>query len=429
MRHVVLGCNTQIGVALSRVLGTLDGFDIILCSPNGKIPKGIAVDRVSAAAADILDPYTLLDIFQEGDIVYNAQVLDDKDDFDDVEFSNHLGLINLLGIATISKVRRLVTYLPGIRGWDVPFEVTENAAQGNPSEYHSITNRAIELIGNYRDGEKFGWSDKQLVQWIEFRDGKDSSSTNTEISNKSSEPNPSASPPLIGMPQPASGPTPPVLSSGPTPPVIGLPQAPSLGPTSPPELSPAIEEEVIEDEEIIEEEVVEIDLDRVEILVAMTGRLFGAFDMDLTKNFCECVRLERMTIIGKWNNQISWLVPEDAARAILIMGDSTVEPDIYNIFSFTASPMEILAELDKQNYSTLKLRKRSMFFARIRNNICKKLSKLHLCRPRSFDHILKFNMMQVLNQDHAINKWDWEPKFDLKSATENALNWYINHVI
>ena len=69
-------------MALSRVLGTLDGFDIILCSPSGTIPKGIAVDRVSAAHADILDPYTLLDIFQEDDIVYNAQILDDKDDLE-----------------------------------------------------------------------------------------------------------------------------------------------------------------------------------------------------------------------------------------------------------------------------------------------------------------------------------------------------------
>ena len=411
---MVLGCNTQIGVALSRVLGTLDGFDIILCSPSGKIPMGIAVDRVSAAAADILDPYTLLDIFQEDDIVYNAQVLDDKDDLDDVEFTNHLGLINLLGIATISKVKRLVTYLPGIRGWDVPFGATEGAVHNNPSKYHNITNRAIELIRNYREGEKFGWSDKQLVQWIEFRDGKE-------------EPE-NINPKVPSVTRPVA---PALSSSGPTPPTIGLPQAPSLDENSPPEISPATaeEEEIEGEEEEIIEETIEIDLDRVEIVVALTGRLFGAFDMELTKNLCECVRLERMTIIGKWNKPISWIVPEDAARAILIMSDHTVEPDMYNVFSFTATPMEILTELDSQNYSKLKIRRRSVFFARIRGSICQKLSLMHLCKPKPFDRILNFNTTQVLNQDHAIDKWDWEPKFNLKIAVKNALNWYINHVI
>lgn len=422
---MVLGCNTQIGVALSRVLGTLDGLDIILCSPSGKIPMGIAVDRVSAAAADILDPYTLLDIFQEDDIVYNAQVLDDKDDLDDVEFTNHLGLINLLGIATISKVKRLVTYLPGIRGWEVPLDATENTIHNNPSQYHKITNRAIELLSNYKEGKKFGWSDKQLVQWIEFRDGKEDTQNANPIDSTVSEPvapTTGPTPPSIGLPQ---------APSGPTPPNIGLPQPPSLDTDSPTEISPAppVGEDIdVEVEEIIEE-TIEVNLDRVEIVVALTGRLFGAFDMDLTKNFCECVRLERMTIIGKWNRQISWIVPEDAARAILIMGDLTVEPDIYNIFSFTASPIQILSELDSQNYSTLKLRKRSMFFARIRGKLCHKLSLIHLCKPKSFDQILKFNITQVLNQDLAISKWDWEPKFNLKSATENALSWYINHVI
>jgi nucleoside-diphosphate-sugar epimerase len=136
-----------------------------------------------------------------------------------------------------------------------------------------------------------------------------------------------------------------------------------------------------------------------------------------------------MTIIGKWNKPISWLTPEDAARAILIMSDPSVKPDYYNIFSFTASPLEIISELDSQNYSTLKLKKRSLFFAKIRHKLCQSLSKLRICKPQPLDRILKFNMTQVLNQDLAISKWDWEPKFDLKNATENALNWYINHVI
>ncbi len=167
----------------------------------------------------------------------------------------------------------------------------------------------------------------------------------------------------------------------------------------------------------------------VEIVAARIGRLFGRYDKGLSAELCEIVRSTRWTVIGNLDAKISWITPEDAARAILIMGDSTVKRGMYNVHSFTTTTLDIVNTLSRINYSKMNITYKSLKLARYKLKICKYLSRFKLCKPKPLDKWYRFSCNQVFSMAKAQRVWEWEPFAELEQTCKETLNWYINYMV
>lgn len=432
MRHVIIGTNTLIGASIVRVLESIGGQEIVSCNPNGDEPEGVTGKNIQIEKADNLDPYSLMEILQKDDIVYNAQILENEDsDFDTSELHHNVGWINLLGIATHKKVRKIITYIPQLLGWKVSLNAVEDTIQENSSPYQLSLIEMINIAKKYWSGEDYGWSidySRDLAEAMV----KNESLQNNELSNsKEKDPaNPSVSsgpvPPNIGGPISPAG-SPISSSSGPQPPSINGPQPPSFGsPGSPQEIDD--EKKQVKKDEINEKEKEEEE-ERIPLVIARIARFFGSFDHYISQSFCQAVRLQRISIVGKVKNPISWCNPVDGGRSMIIMGDKKIQDGQYFINGFNATPIDILRALDNVNHSTIKITHKPLIFAKMKYNFKKLINKIGLKQTLEYSKLVKLNNLQQFNDQNARESWGWKERWDLESTTKETLNWYVNHVL
>ncbi|MHA2169055.1 MAG: hypothetical protein ACXACX_11980 [Candidatus Hodarchaeales archaeon] len=408
MRHVILGSNTLVGSSIIRVLESLDEPDIIACNPMATVPDSISGKNVTVVKADTIDPYSLMEVLQEGDIVYNTQILENEDAIsEDADLQHVIGWINLLGIATHRKVGKIICYTPQLLGWKVIPNSTEESSFQKSSSYHKSIQELLRITKQYWDGEDFGWSVNSIQDLL----SKTQSPSEDEDSNGE----------LV-----ASGPVP--KSSGPTPPKIEGPQAPVGLPTPPvvtPEPSEEAEsesEEVLADDEVLVEE-------RIPVLIARIARLFGPFDRDVTETFCRAIRLQRISVVGKINAPISWCNPNDAGRAMIMLSDKDIEQGQFLINGFNATPIEILEALDRVNHSSIKMKRQLLIIRKFKHYMLEALGKVGINYNSKYSKLVKLNVTQLFDDQLARNTWGWTPRWDLDSTAKESFNWYVNHVL
>ncbi|MHA2251638.1 MAG: hypothetical protein ACXAD7_14840 [Candidatus Kariarchaeaceae archaeon] len=432
MRHVILGSNTLMGASIVRVLETLGGHEIIACSPTGEMEEGIISRSQEVIKVDNLDPYSLMDVLKEGDIVYNAQILEDEDvSTAESDLYHSIGWINLLGIATHKKIGKIVGYMPQLLGWKTPLNSMENTKSEKTTPYQRSLIEMLNISGKYWNSEDYGWSDDLIQDLVDK-----SVLTNTSESDpQSSAP---TSPASSGPQAPSSGPTPPALSgpqapsSGPTPPALSGPQAPSSGPTPPvssgPQAPSSPAELTLKEEDGGRDEQ-QSAIDRIPLVIARVARFFGPHDNVVTREFCRAVRLQRIEVVGKINKQVSWINPMDAARALIIIGDNPITEGQFLINGFNASPIELLTSLDQLNHSQITIKHRSLFLEKIKYQVNRLLKTFRLSKGRNLSELLRLNCAQLFDDQLARETWGWKPRFGMRETAKESLGWYVSHVI
>lgn len=475
MRHVVFGADTTIGSAIIRILSTLGVKQIIACSTTGHVPDGVDKRRIDDRIVDLLDAYSIYDLLEEGDIVYNTQIVDDDTaEFGEASLYNNVGLINLLGIATQAQVKRIVTYLPQQMGWDIPDNSDEETLPQNSSPMHRSLKQSLKIIKSYHEGEDYGWNPENLAKFIR---SAEETSKSTEASedgplgdelNETGSNNNKSGPKGPQMSSPSSGPKLSTPSSGSSLSGPKMPNTtesgPSTGPKMPTQLSNSQEtvsgpqlsagpkpstpqsdttpnstqetnntsttvEDQVEKSNEVETLIEEIqELDRINIVLARIPRLLGPSVQEPVVRFCEGIRLQRLTITGSCKQQISWINPLDAARAMIILADDSIEFTRlqYNINGFTASCIEILNKFDEINHSNLQLRIKPLFIERVKHWIKSVLSFIGFSNDRAYFRYLAYNTRQTFDDSQARKEWNWEPKYDLEKTVKDSLNWYLN---
>ncbi|MCY3413553.1 MAG: hypothetical protein INQ03_18065 [Candidatus Heimdallarchaeota archaeon] len=263
-RHIVLGADSFLGIMVLKLLVTIgEDLDIIAASPSGIIQTDQIPAQITILAADILDPVTLYNLLDKGDIVYNTQVnLCPGKDLETIELENYAGLINLIGIGQLLGIGKIVTALPQIEGLEFPSNIDELTRQSDPTDYHKINRKVSRMLKKYWNKDEYGWSSKQIRACakeniekpkypITFYDdeleemGLNETIDETPSSSSQAASSPTSGPtsgPTLGGPQaastPASGPTlggPQAASTPASGPTLGGPQ-PASGPTSGPTL-------------------------------------------------------------------------------------------------------------------------------------------------------------------------------------------------
>lgn len=493
VRHVVLGAESFVGTLLLKLLITIgEDISIVAISRSGFIATEIPGDQIEVQVGDILDPLSLYEILEEGDIIYNTQIFFDLEtDLSEIEFTNHTGLVNLLGVAGLNKVKKVITYLPQQEGWKIPSVATETSIQKEPDEFQKITRKTLGMIDNYWRRNEFGWPSKDIRAWVKQNidepkypikfyddedygveeeqvetDGEETDEEGGQIENEGTieEEKP------VEMPQEEND--------------VVIDEDKEL--TDYDELQLLDDEEIVEDmvdeeqeelkqldEEVEREETVmekfwrrqrdeikkrderkkelDVELDkqkekedtewekkrerrrreirRVPLVVGRFGRLFGGYDRRLTLEYCDAIRKGSMTVIGKIDQKISWITPVDMARALIILGDKTVPKGQFILNSFLASSMEILNELDKINLTKIEMTHLDLSKELRKLRICNFLSKFKLCKHRSERELLKFNTRQVFTDEKAVKRWNWFPRMSFEKACLDAFQWYLEVIV
>ncbi|MHA2089465.1 MAG: hypothetical protein ACW98K_01295 [Candidatus Kariarchaeaceae archaeon] len=408
MRHVILGSNTLVGSSIIRVLESLDEPDIIACNPMATLPDSISGKNVTVVKADTIDPYSLMEVLQEEDIVYNTQILENEDAIsEDADLQHIIGWINLLGIATHRKVGKIICYTPQLLGWKVIPNSTEESSFQKSSSYHKSIQELIRITKLYWDGEDFGWSGDSIQDLL----SKNQSPSEEEDNNEES----------VG-----SGPVP--QSSGPTPPNIEGPQAPVGLPTPPVVTAKPSDETESESEEVLVDDEDQVE-ERIPVLIVRIARLFGPFDRDVTETFCRAVRLQRISVVGKINAPISWCNPNDAGRAMIMLSDKDIEQGQFLINGFNATPIEILESLDRVNHSSIKMKRQLLIIRKFKHYMLNALGKVGINYHSQYSKLVRLNVTQLFDDKLAQTTWDWTPRWDLDSTAKEAFNWYVNHVL
>ena len=459
MRHVIVGSDTVIGSSIVRLLGSIKADNIIAVSRSGMIPEGVDPKIVEPKFGDVIDLYILNDIFQEDDIIYHCQIVsDERSSKEEAELINKIGFQNLLGIASLSKVQKIVIAFPQALGYDLPKTADENELGKTVSPIQKTLRNARETALNYINDESFGWAKTNIAKFAKQAEeaelrrkeqeaqekAKEDADTSNEEDTDSDSSNGGSS---SGPSMPSSGPSLGGSSSGPSMPSSG----PSLGGSSTDgsvsnlddvnnsselELSDTdkVNDDSPSEEEVDtfeDEQLHELKLDRVPLILARLGRIFGPFDPDLTSQYCKGVRLQRMEVFGEIDYQISWINPIDGARAMIILGDpkTEIKPGEFLVNGFNASPREILKTLDKINHSTIDLTINPITKERYKHYLKSIVSKLGFKVEDNYYHYLSFNRRQVFNDYKVRNAIGWEPNYGLKRTAKDAFNWFSSHQI
>ncbi|MHA2504512.1 MAG: hypothetical protein ACXAE3_16790, partial [Candidatus Kariarchaeaceae archaeon] len=230
MRHVIVGAQSPIGSSVIRLLGSLNLQNIVAVSPTGTIPEGVDPKKVVAHFGDVLDPYTIYEILEEDDIVYNCQIVSEETaDPDEARSYNTTGVANILGISSLKGVRRVVCAFPQALGYHYEKEATESDFGLSPSPIQLSLIEGISIIERYSDGEDFGWDFeifKSLTggsEEVELVEESQNLKTSPNMKAASSGPSLKATP---SGPNMKSGPSPgPNVKSAPN-----MKSGPSLGP-------------------------------------------------------------------------------------------------------------------------------------------------------------------------------------------------------
>ncbi|MDH5402684.1 MAG: NAD-dependent epimerase/dehydratase family protein [Candidatus Heimdallarchaeota archaeon] len=491
MRHVIFGANSLIGSSILRTLVSLGVQNIVACDPLGTIPKGIITNNVTIKTGDIIDPYQLMDIIEEGDIIYNTEIVDDEDaNFDDADLIHHIGLINLLGVSTYKKAKRIVLYLPQCMSWKIPDNADEETDLIPNTPYQMTLVTSLEIARKYQAGKKYGWKLSNVEKM-------DETTENVDVEKPKPTDSKSNTPIIVssGPKPPTSGPKPPVQSSGPAlnSPSLGGPKppagfaiegenkvdkpvnkGPSLGGPKPPadfqsdnenkekqstvepplnnqnkDSSPSSPQNELNDAktpmddlsnniEVVEPSEKEaegeddfVDEERVDLIITRIARPFGPFDNSLTKDFCKSIRLERMDIIGTMEFPISFINPLDAGRAMIMLADPAVntESKEFIINGFITTPVQLIRDLEKLNHSTTELNIESLNKINLITNVKKLLNKIKLQSYPKEAYYKKFNTPQIFDDTLAKNEFKWSPKYDRITTVKDAMNWFVNHIL
>ncbi|MHA2097307.1 MAG: hypothetical protein ACW99A_01365 [Candidatus Kariarchaeaceae archaeon] len=468
MRHVILGSDTTMGSSILRVLVSIGNQEIVCCNPDGIIPTDVPTTNITTFNVDIRNSQMLEAIIQEGDIVYNAQIYDDENvithNFEELHVN---GLTNLLDIGNRKKIRKIISYIPQKISWNIPIGATEETELFPKTKYQKSLSRTLGIVEQYLSKELFENTEiLEIESEIEIEDNNEEiielkeksineiegnneeiidlgeetvdviedeenfeNTTSGEIpeslTTKVQPPSLSTSPPSLASP-PSLSVTPPTLGSSPN-------QTKDIDPISKKsdKNKSDQEEEGLEEENdnAMEEIQEEYNKYEVPLVIARVSRFYGPFDYTLTKKICQGVRLQRMSITGKLRREISWINPLDAGRAMIIMGDQKVKEGQYNISGFNATGSELIAALERVNYSKTKIKRRFFFIANFVIKIKNIFAKMGLVNRIEFNEIYGFNRTQVFSDLKAQTEWNWKPKYDMETTSKDSLNWYVNHVL
>lgn len=492
VRHVVLGAESFVGTLLLKLLITIgEDISIVAISRSGFIASDIPGDQIEIIVGDILDPLSLYEVLEEGDIVYNTQVYFDMEaDLSEIELTNHTGLVNLLGVAGLNKVNKVISYLPQQEGWKIPEVATETSIQEEPDKFQKITRKTLKMIDNYWRRNEFGWPSKDIRAWvkqnidkpkypIKFYDDEDYG-----LDEEEEESGEEITEEEVGVETDGK------LEE--TKPEEKLPSGIDEISDQTEELTELDEMQLLDDENIIDEMVddeqgeleqldeelerdetvmekfwrrqrdeikkrderkkeLDIELDkqkekedsdwekerdrrrreilRVPLVVGRFGRIFGGYDRRLTLDYCDAIRKGSMTVIGNIDQKISWITPVDMARALIILGDKSVPKGQFILNSFLASSMEILNELDKINLTKIEMTHLDLSKELRKLRICNFLSKFKLCKHRSERDLMKFNTRQVFTDEKAVKRWNWYPRMTFERACLDAFQWYLEVIV
>ncbi len=463
MRHVILGSDTPLGSSILRVLVLIADQEIICCNPDGTIPTDVPTTNIITFNVDIRKKNMLAAVIKKDDIIYNAQLIDNEDLLDKNVVDLHVqGLINLLKIGNEKEVKKIISYIPQKITWDVPLNADEETILFASTDYQKSLLSTLAVAENYMEGKNYDLlqvTDESLKESnepnlptappeeIEVDDEDDSDSGGSEIENSTlshneeiNDENEAApiAPPTLGIEE----------STGINPPSLGGPKLESdlsqkvetdseVKPEANPENEDENEEDLLyEDEESNEietthdsnEEILDLDTS-VPLVIARIARFYGPFDEGITKSYCKAIRLQRIKVIGKLKNQISWINPLDAGRAMIIMGDAKVTQNQYNIIGFNATVMELLIELGNVNHSKTKIRKRFYFIQSLIIKIKSLMGKVGILKQINYEEVFGRNKIQVYSDEKARNSWGWKPKYNLNTTSKDSLNWFVNHVL
>lgn len=463
MRHVILGSDTPLGSSILRVLVSIADQEIICCNPDGTIPTDVPTTNIITFNVDIRKKNMLAAVIKKDDIIYNAQLIDNEDLLDKNVVDLHVqGLINLLKIGNEKEVKKIISYIPQKITWDVPLNADEETILIASTDYQKSLLSTLAVAENYMEGKNYDLlqvTNESLKESneptlptappeeVEVDDEDDSDNGGSEIENsilshneEINDENETApiAPPTLGVEE----------STGINPPSLGGPKLESdlsqkiesdseVRPEANPENEDENEEDLLHyDEESNEIETTQInndeilDLDTsVPLVIARIARFYGPFDEGITKSYCKAIRLQRIKVIGKLKNQISWINPLDAGRAMIIMGDTKVTQNQYNIIGFNATVMELLIELGNVNHSKTKIRKRFYFTQSLIIKIKSVLGKAGILKQINYEEVFGRNKTQVYSDNKARKSWRWKPKYNLNTTSKDSLNWFVNHVL
>ncbi len=207
----------------------------------------------------------------------------------------------------------------------------------------------------------------------------------------------------------------------------GKPSVPNLdGKPNVPNLSNTVEESLDPDLSDQPSEKEEPYYPKLSIL--RPGFYFGAFDRELTFEFCKGVKLQRISLPSSGKNKISWITELDLSRAIALLINKSSE-GMFSFKSFDASPIELLEAMSDVNHSEIEIERTDSLFSKAKSSFSNFLNRNILESDYKFTRKSLFSNEFTLNDEDTISTLAWKAKDDPISSSEAVFDWFTRYIL